>query len=178
MMRKITTSTTYKLSQHVDAIMTPVPKSLLRGPFNEPDSVPGSSGSLKPRLIHFIHPGYHEGKKAQIKDVLISLPAFDDEGVYYDTAHVACAMLAANRWDGFFSTTQDGSARVSIPVDCILRENTISSVCLMRRLNHTLSLRASWTGSFLTITCLPRGADSWTRWRVGDREMPRMAIAV
>lgn len=51
------------------------------------------------------HPGYaNEG------DTLLTLPAFDarDGGLHYDTARVACGIIAGNRWDGYFATDTEG----------------------------------------------------------------------
>ncbi|KAH8650750.1 hypothetical protein BGZ61DRAFT_469186 [Ilyonectria robusta] len=48
--------------------------------------------------------------------------AFDDggTGIHYDTAHTACAILANNRWDGYFSHDKHGRLKAQ-PLDGILR---------------------------------------------------------
>ncbi|KAF4980198.1 hypothetical protein FZEAL_3734 [Fusarium zealandicum] len=80
-----------------------------------------------PDIIRIFHPGYRKTPIASsscplIRDALISLPAFDDGGIDYDTAHTACGILVGNRWDGYFSLGRDGSSRVERPADGILRE--------------------------------------------------------
>ncbi|THW79657.1 hypothetical protein D6D18_09279 [Aureobasidium pullulans] len=50
------------------------------------------------------------------------LPALDDAqgGVHHETALIACAVVAGNRWDGFLSEQRTGS-RVLTPRDGVLR---------------------------------------------------------
>ncbi|KAK3934497.1 hypothetical protein QBC46DRAFT_273641 [Diplogelasinospora grovesii] len=55
------------------------------------------------RNVFFLHPGYPDGH-----NFLLSFPAFDSGGVHHATAHVACAILADCRWDGYLSLTPDG----------------------------------------------------------------------
>ncbi|KAL6402742.1 hypothetical protein AUP68_14077 [Ilyonectria robusta] len=100
---------------------------LLRDPIDEPQALSGSSVSAGRRFIKLFHPGYHEPDQEQYDpngDVLISLPALDDGGIHHDTAHTACAILAANRWDGYFSHDRSGSMKVRPPQDGILRERS------------------------------------------------------
>lgn len=54
------------------------------------------------RRITFRHPGYGDGV-----NILLTLSAFDNGGIHYETALVACAIVAGNRWDGYFKTTRD-----------------------------------------------------------------------
>lgn len=80
-----------------------------------------------PNAIRFFHPGYGKtpistNAQPPIRDALISLPAFDDGGIHYDTAHTTCGVLAGNRWDGYFSLDREGRTRVQPPADGILRE--------------------------------------------------------
>ncbi|KAI8710992.1 HNHc domain-containing protein [Fusarium sp. LHS14.1] len=80
-----------------------------------------------PNAIRFFHPGYGKTSISNnahppIRDALVSLPAFDDGGIHYDTAHTTCGVLAGNRWDGYFSLDREGTVRVPPPVDGILRE--------------------------------------------------------
>ncbi|KAL6405956.1 hypothetical protein AUP68_10511 [Ilyonectria robusta] len=80
-----------------------------------------------PNAIRFFHPGYGKtlistNAQPPIRDALISLPAFDDGGIHYDTAHTTCGVLAGNRWDGYFSLDRDSRTRVQPPADGILRE--------------------------------------------------------
>jgi hypothetical protein len=51
---------------------------------------------------------------------LLILPALDNGGIHYETAHIACAILANNRWDGWF--TEEQGDRVHVPDDRIIRE--------------------------------------------------------
>ncbi|KAH6982345.1 hypothetical protein BKA56DRAFT_643927 [Ilyonectria sp. MPI-CAGE-AT-0026] len=46
------------------------------------------------------HPDYND-------NFLLKLPAFDSGGIHHDTARIACAILAACRWDGFLSSTRN-----------------------------------------------------------------------
>ena len=64
---------------------------------------------ISPQLIYFLHPGYptHEG-------ALLCLPGVDvNHGVHHRTALYACAMVANNRWDGFFTLDRDGAELVA-----------------------------------------------------------------
>ena len=70
-----------------------------------------------------LHPDYPAGENQ-----LIRLPANDDGGVHYDTALVACQILANNRWDGYFARKTAAPAaaapvfeRVVRPADSVLR---------------------------------------------------------
>lgn len=64
------------------------------------------------------HPGYPD-----TGNILLALPALDHPqgGIHYETARVACAILANNRWDGFLTETQTGD-RTEIGPDIILRK--------------------------------------------------------
>jgi len=57
--------------------------------------------------ITFLHPGYPDGN-----NTLLILPRFDAGGVHYETARTACALLANNRWDGYFALTRGGDSVV------------------------------------------------------------------
>jgi hypothetical protein len=56
-------------------------------------------------LRHPGYPGYPDGR-----NTLLLLPAYDSNGLHHVTARIACAILANNRWDGYFSLTRDGPA--------------------------------------------------------------------
>ncbi|KAL2258286.1 hypothetical protein VTK26DRAFT_8451 [Humicola hyalothermophila] len=91
----------------------------LRPAANEPESQPnhGLGTAQLPTRINFLHPGYPR------KAVLLSLLALDDGGIDFDTALVACGVIAGNRWsDGFFSLDRSGTVRVERPDGGILRE--------------------------------------------------------
>ena len=50
--------------------------------------------------VTFRHPGYPDEH-----NIIMVLPALDDPegGIHYETALIACAVVAGNRWDGFLS---------------------------------------------------------------------------
>jgi hypothetical protein len=52
------------------------------------------------------------------------LPALDHPqgGIHHETARIACAIVANNRWEGFLTETRTG-ARASFGPDGILRRN-------------------------------------------------------
>ena len=62
----------------------------------------------KGKTIIFRHPGYPDELN---QNILFRLYAFDDNdgapGLHYQTAFTACAIVADNAWDGFFTTRQD-----------------------------------------------------------------------
>ncbi|KAL2259714.1 hypothetical protein VTK26DRAFT_6505 [Humicola hyalothermophila] len=70
------------------------------------------------RKIEILHPDYLPGE-----NTLLVFRALDDGGIEYDTALVACGIIAGNIWSGFFATRDTSGALVSVtrPVDGILR---------------------------------------------------------
>ncbi|KAM3547455.1 hypothetical protein ARSEF4850_010020, partial [Beauveria asiatica] len=58
--------------------------------------------------IRLRHPAYPDSE-----NILISLPALDDGGIHYGTAHAVCAILANFQYKGYFTLTPKGEA-----VDC------------------------------------------------------------
>ncbi|KAF5024555.1 hypothetical protein F66182_3318 [Fusarium sp. NRRL 66182] len=96
--------------------------TIIRDPIDEPHLISTRAIAKRPSFIDFIHPGYAESVQDAEGDVLLSLKAFDDNGIDYDTAHTACSILCANRWDGYFSLDRDGSTTVQQPRDGILRQ--------------------------------------------------------
>lgn len=62
---------------------------------------------ISPRRINFLHPAYERSQ-----NVLFHMLAFDspDGGLHHATARIACAIVAGNRWDGFFACTPTGPA--------------------------------------------------------------------
>ncbi|KAK7428168.1 hypothetical protein QQZ08_005234 [Neonectria magnoliae] len=98
--------------------------AFLREPIDEPRLI--SSGLSFPKLSHvcFFHPGYGSPGDDSASHVLLSLRAFDDGGVHYMTAHTACAIIAGNRWDGYFSHDRDEAKKIRPPRDGILREKS------------------------------------------------------
>lgn len=88
------------------------PASLARPSMGDPVSNPPA----QPPNINFRHPGYKDGYNR-----LLILPTLDNGGIHYETALIACAILANNRWDGWF-TEEQGGDRVHVPDDGILWE--------------------------------------------------------
>ncbi|KAF4490457.1 HNH endonuclease domain containing protein, partial [Fusarium agapanthi] len=64
--------------------------------------------------VFFYHPGYQDGH-----DLLLSLPALDAGGIHHETARIACAILAACRFDGYFSTSKNGPKIPDRPDDIL-----------------------------------------------------------
>ncbi|KAK7422449.1 hypothetical protein QQZ08_009501 [Neonectria magnoliae] len=92
-------------------------------PIDEPRLFSGGRDYSEVPSVRFFHPGYADAGGIPDFDVLISLEAFDDggTGIHYDTAHTACAILANNRWDGYFSDDRHGRLRAQ-PPDGMLRK--------------------------------------------------------
>lgn len=67
--------------------------------------------------VRFRHPGYSDSN-----NILIILPGLDhaEGGVHIYTAQIACAILANNRWDGYFTERRDGP-QVDLGSDGVLR---------------------------------------------------------
>jgi hypothetical protein len=63
---------------------------------------------VAPRKIKFRHPGYPDDA-----NILLQFsPCDETNGIHYQTAHVACAIVADNRWDGYFSIDKEGTHRI------------------------------------------------------------------
>jgi len=86
--------------------------------------LPAYDSSFK---IHFRHPGYSDSN-----NILIILPGLDhaEGGIHVYTAPIACAILANNRWDGFFTERRDGP-QVGLGPDGVLRGKDYYSRSLM-----------------------------------------------
>ena len=83
----------------------PQPRSRFGEPVHPSDPI---SLSLPVRKITFLHPGYPEDS-----NILLQFSAFDaNNGIHYQTALDACAIVASNRWDGFFSTDREAQHRI------------------------------------------------------------------
>lgn len=69
--------------------------------------------------ITFRHPAY-----PSFQDVLLRLPALDHPsgGIHHETARIACAIIAGNRWDGYFTEAIDGP-HVEIPSHGVLQKS-------------------------------------------------------
>ncbi|TLS25445.1 hypothetical protein PpBr36_07860 [Pyricularia pennisetigena] len=117
------------------------------------------------RVTYFLHPGYPG------KAVLLSLPALDDGGVDFDTALVACGLIAGNRWsDGSFSLDCRGAVSAERPDDGILREpEYFFQLPGPLEPPHIPSCRASHTGASPMTICHPL----WQRWAADATASPR-----
>jgi len=76
-----------------------------------------STVSTNPRhRVLLRHPGYDDAN-----NILILLQASDhsDGAFHHETARIACAIIADNRWDGYFTTTRNGP-RVDVPGNGLL----------------------------------------------------------
>ncbi|GAB7354924.1 hypothetical protein MBLNU459_g5549t1 [Dothideomycetes sp. NU459] len=102
----------------------PVPAQSVRPPF--------TYSVERDDAITFKHPGYPDQFG---QNILLSLFAFDHPtggfGLHYGTAHLACALVACNAWDGYFTRTRDGEAlqcdRDDLLVDRVLYFHVPSS---------------------------------------------------
>jgi hypothetical protein len=56
--------------------------------------------------------------------VLFTFAASDDDGIHHETARLACAIIAGNRWDGFLYEDRDGHQPSIDGLDEILRAST------------------------------------------------------
>lgn len=88
----------------------------LRSPYPPPSHPDPIVLSLDLRLIKFRHPSYPDHS-----NTLFAFTANDDDGVHHETARLACAVVAGNRWDGFFCEDMDGQRRSIGGPDEILR---------------------------------------------------------
>ncbi|KAK5202878.1 hypothetical protein LTR41_011390 [Exophiala xenobiotica] len=82
----------------------------VRQPYSDPSHHGADHIPAQPRKIRFLHPGYSDEE-----DILLQFDAYDGSGggVHYRTAHTACAMIANNQSNGFFSTDADGQAPIA-----------------------------------------------------------------
>lgn len=69
--------------------------------------------------IKFRHPGYPDDFE---QNILLSLYAFDHStgGLHHGTAHLACAVVAGNAWNGFFTEERDGPKLVKSSEELLL----------------------------------------------------------
>ncbi len=87
----------------------------IRQEAHDPCAFPPPPAALRPpsisvnphHQIRFRHPHYPESS-----NVLITLFAPDRPagGIEYGVAHAACGVISGNRWDGWFTTTVEGTA--------------------------------------------------------------------
>ncbi|KEQ57882.1 uncharacterized protein M437DRAFT_29481, partial [Aureobasidium melanogenum CBS 110374] len=74
--------------------------------------------------VTFKHPGYPDQFG---QNILLTLHAFDDVrgGLHCGTAHIACAIVACNAWDGYFSRTRDGNDRLDLQHDDLIFDKVL-----------------------------------------------------
>lgn len=126
--------------------------------------------------VTFRHPGYPDEH-----NIIMVLPALDDVqgGVHHETALIACAVVAGNRWDGFLSEQRTGSG-VLTPRDGVLKgkeyyfrlpdnaggRSTQQRLCSNRLTQihpdkeNIPSYLPSHTGAFHMASCRPSGRNS------------------
>jgi hypothetical protein len=105
---------------------TPSARIILRQPVPAQPALPLSSfgGSRPEHTVTFKHPGYPDQFS---QNILLTLHAFDDirGGLHCGTAHIACAIVACNAWDGYFSRTRDGSDRLNLQHDDLIFDKVL-----------------------------------------------------
>jgi HNH endonuclease len=92
---------------------------LVREPLGKPTHPDGGKGlpTSNRFKVSFYHPAYQDDAP------FLTLPALDGPagGIHYDTARIACGVIANNRWDGYFSRERvKTSAVVGILPDGII----------------------------------------------------------
>jgi len=99
---------------------------ILRQPVPAQPALPLSSfgGGRPEHTVTFKHPGYPDQFN---QNILLTLHAFDDVrgGLHCGTAHIACAIVACNAWDGYFSRTRDGSDRLNLQHDDLIFDKVL-----------------------------------------------------
>ena len=91
----------------------------LREPYPLPSHPGLRTVAAEHHLIWFRHPGYADSSNA-----LFSFAASDDDGVHHETARLACAIVAGNKWDGFLCQDKEGQRRlVTKPDECLRERN-------------------------------------------------------
>jgi hypothetical protein len=94
-------------------------KVKLRSPYPPPSHPDPTALPISFRFIQFRHPGYSDDR-----NVLFTFAASDDDGIHHETARLACAIIAGNRWDGFLYEDRDGHQPSIDGLDEILRAST------------------------------------------------------
>ena len=94
---------------------------LRRPPFGNPATHAAHPLAFDPEFdISFRHPAYKDPS-----DIFMILPGLDHpQGgiLHHHTALAACAIVANNRFEGWFTEDQEGKIPVNIPSDGILRK--------------------------------------------------------
>jgi hypothetical protein len=91
------------------------PRSQYKAPLHE-DGGQNLPTDLNHR-VYLRHPGYSD-----MGNILMVLPALDHPqgGIHYETARIACAIIANNRWEGFLTELRTGEP-AQVGPDGILR---------------------------------------------------------
>ena len=86
------------------------------------------------RPIRFRHPGYSE------PNLLLMLFGFDSAqgSLHHETARLACALVANNRWDGYLSETPSGPP-ITVPPNGLLDKMSTTSSCPCSSVSSTLA---------------------------------------
>ncbi len=85
-------------------------------------TIDANTVSTENRRVHLKHPGYPEHH-----NVLLTLEAPDGArdgkggGLHHETARIACALIAGNRWDGYLARSAGGDA-INLQPDDVLTE--------------------------------------------------------
>ncbi|KAK5015469.1 hypothetical protein LTR60_002859 [Cryomyces antarcticus] len=89
----------------------------------QPALPPSSFSGERDNTITFKHPGYPDQFG---QNILLTLFAFDHPtgGLHFGTAHLACAIIACNAWNGYFTRTRDGP-RLELGYDDLLVDRVL-----------------------------------------------------
>lgn len=79
------------------------PRSLYPTPSHPDGGICDTELSCRKVRIH--HPAYKDDSYTLIAFIGLDHPA---GGIHHETARIACAILAGNRWDGFLTETRTG----------------------------------------------------------------------
>jgi hypothetical protein len=93
----------------------------LRRQHSVPQYVEGSETvSRGHHCVQLRHPAYSEGS-----NILLILPANDypDGGIHHETARLACAVIAGNRWDGYLSESRNPEPLMAGPETVLRKKN-------------------------------------------------------
>ncbi|KAL1615858.1 hypothetical protein SLS56_011643 [Neofusicoccum ribis] len=92
------------------------PPTVARPPHVPPTHCDADRVAQRPRTVLLRHPGYPSAH-----NVLLALPGADGPagGLHHETARIACAVVAANRWDGFLAADAAGAPLDAGPDDIL-----------------------------------------------------------
>lgn len=92
------------------------PPTVARPPHAPPTHCDADRVAQRPRTVLLRHPGY-----PSTHNILLALPGADGPagGLHHETARIACAVVAANRWDGFLAADAAGEPLDAGPDDIL-----------------------------------------------------------